>query len=533
MSENISPQGGIIQQEIVYRSPVIPDTIAIEQEIKSKLLGSLLLFTQTFFKFRTGRDFIVSQPIGRESHHIQICRDLTKVFKLDINRELINVAPGSGKSELLRHFVAWCMARYPDSNFLYISYSHERAESNTAIIKDIINLPHYKKMFGVELHPDFTARDSFKTTKGGSVQAFGSSGSITGADGGLPGLDRFSGAIIMDDMHKPDEVFSDTTRTSVLHNYNNTIIHRARGKNVPFIFIGQRLHEDDLPAHFINKDSFTWNKLIIKTVDEAGNIIYPEVYSKENLSKLGEYEFAAQHQQDPQPAGGGIFKATWFTCLAEEPEVLATFITGDSAETDKTYNDATVFSFWGLYKVKHGEVTTDEYALHWLDCLEIRIEPKDLQPQFMQFYYDCMRYKVKPRTIAIEKKSTGVTLLSSIKQLQGMTVIDIDRTKASGNKTARYFSIQPYISSKLVTLPRYGKHNNMCIEHMRKITANNTHRNDDIADVLYDAVKIALIDKSIIGAKKYEEVIRKQDAMVANIANYQAKLLKNRRKAIW
>jgi hypothetical protein len=32
-------------------------------------------------------------------------------------------------------------------------------------------------------------------------------------------------------------------------------------------------------------------------------------------------------------------------------------------------------------------------------------------------------------------------------------------------------------------------------KHMGKITANNTHRHDDICDTLYDGVKIGLIDK--------------------------------------
>ncbi len=35
------------------------------------------------------------------------------------------------------------------------------------------------------------------------------------------------------------------------------------------------------------------------------------------------------------------------------------------------------------------------------------------------------------------------------------------------------------------------------IEHMRKITANDTHRHDDVCDTLYDAIKIALIDKTL------------------------------------
>lgn len=43
-------------------------------EQRAKLTGSLLLFTQTFFPLLTGRDFIISNPDGRESHFITICR---------------------------------------------------------------------------------------------------------------------------------------------------------------------------------------------------------------------------------------------------------------------------------------------------------------------------------------------------------------------------------------------------------------------------------------------------------------------------
>ncbi len=58
--------------------------------------------------------------------------------------------------------------------------------------------------------------------------------------------------------------------------------------------------------------------------------------------------------------------------------------------------------------------------------------------------------------------------------------------------------IQPYVASKQISLPANGRHTKMCVEHMRKITANNTHRHDDICDTCYDAVKIALIDKTIL-----------------------------------
>ena len=37
----------------------------------------------------------------------------------------------------------------------------------------------------------------------------------------------------------------------------------------------------------------------------------------------------------------------------------------------------------------------------------------------------------------------------------------------------------------------------MCVEHLKKITANDTHKHDHICDTLYDACKIALIDQTM------------------------------------
>jgi predicted phage terminase large subunit-like protein len=471
-------------------------------EDRAKLLGSLLLFTMTFYKLRTGRDFVLSEPIGRESHFISICRELTHVFYLRTNLLIINVPPGHGKSELIIHFIAWSMAHYPDCNFLYISYSHELAAKHTYTIKQIINLPYYRKLFNVEIKSDSSAKDNFKTTAGGSVRAFGSAGAITGQDAGLPNLNRFSGGVFMDDMHKPDEVHSDTIRETVKRNYLETIMQRPRGPNVPKVGIGQRLHEDDLFGNLIaGFDGYTWNKVILKSIDDAGNALYPNVNSLDMLrikQETSPYVFASQFQQNPIPAGGGIYKPEWYTCLDEEPAILATFYTVDSAETDKDYNDATVFSFWGIYRVKVNYAETNLLALHWLDCIEIRCEPANLQSEFFNFHAECLtRPYVKPMYAGVEKKSTGVTLSSVLSHTQGLQVIPIDRTRASGSKTARFFEAQPYAASKRITFPAGAKHRPLCVTHMSKITANNTHRHDDIADTHYDAVKLGLIDEVI------------------------------------
>ena len=480
--------------------------IDLEKEQQAaELKGSLLLFTRFFYKHLTGRDFIVSNPPGRESHHITVSKAFTSLFREQQHAYglIINLPPGYGKSVMTSMWVAWCYAHYPDCNFLYISYSHELAAAHTSFIKQIMSSKMYKYLFDIEISSDTRAKDHFMTTAGGSVAAFGSSGAVTGRNAGSPGLDRFSGCVVIDDAHKPNEIHSDSVRESVIRNYNETIMQRPRDNNVPIVFIGQRLHEEDLAAYMMSgRDVRTWDRVILKGIDDAGNALYPQVQSLAYLKELQEkqpFVFYSQIQQEPVPSGGALYKPEWFVVLDFEPKITKTFITADTAETNKSYNDATVFSFWGLYEIETMERKTGIYGLHWLDCMELRIEPKDLKDAFLDFWQDCMRHEIPPLLTAIEKKSTGVTLLSVIKQeLRGMQVRDIERNRSSGSKTQRFLEIQPYIAEKRISFTRNAKHADTCIRHMTKITANEAHRWDDICDTAADAIKIALIDKTLI-----------------------------------
>ena len=393
------------------------------------------------------------------------------------------------------------MSEFPDSQYLYVSYGHDLASKHTEFIRRIIQCPDYQELFGVSIRSDMKAKDHFVTNHGGSVKAFGSSGPITGCDAGLPNQDRFTGAIIMDDLLKPDDAHSSTIREGVTNNYRETILQRPRAPNVPMIYIGQRLHEDDICSHMLSgNDERVWKPVILQALDGAGNALYPEVNPLDQLleKKLkNPYVFSSQYQQEPIPSGGALFKERDFAILDEEPEFVCTFLTCDTAETSKTYNDASVFSFWGLYKIADYGQSQEEYALHWIDCWEMRVEPKELEPNFKSFWSECMLHKTKPRIAAIEKKSTGVTLCSILSDMRGLEVREVKRTKASGSKTARYLEMQPIIASKLISFTRNSKHFDMCIKHMLKITANDSHRHDDICDTVYDAIKIALVDKTL------------------------------------
>jgi predicted phage terminase large subunit-like protein len=483
-------------------------------ELRTDLWASFLLFTRTFFPLVTGRQFVISEPPGRESHYITIAKELSLVSRMQCPSLNINVPPGYGKSVLLCMWTAWTLSRWPNSQYLYISYGKVLATKHTEFIKRVISCSHYRDVFDVSIRHDSKAKDFFQTNHGGAIKSFGSTGAITGQDAGLPNVPHFSGAVIMDDMHKPDEVHSDTIRASVIQNYKETILQRPRAPNVPIIYLGQRLHEDDLTAYLMSgQDERTWKSVILKSIDDAGNALCPTINPLAQLREKQDknpYVFASQYQQDPMPAGGALFKPENFVLMADEPKIIKTFITADTAETSKSYNDATVFGFFGLYEIEFNNQKTGQYGIHSLDCWEVRVEPKDLQDEFMSFYSDCMLHPVKPLVAAIEKKSTGVTLISTLKEVRGLEIRDVKRTKASGSKTERFLEMQPIIAAKLISFTHGAKHVDLCINHLIKITANDTHRHDDIADVFYDAIKIGLIDRTLLnqatGARDYEAV---------------------------
>jgi len=467
-------------------------------EFIAKSRASYYYFANAFFEILTRREFIVSNPVGREPHTLTVAKQLRRCFELEINRLMINIPPGHHKSTLLAVWVAWCEGKYPDCNFLYISYAQPLAAKHTATVRAIMELPEYRMVFPETiLDKNSRARDNFKTTAGGCVVAFGSAGSITGQDAGLPGLNRFSGAVLIDDAHKPDEVHSDTMRNAVIENYNQTIKYRPRDfSRVPIICMGQRLHDADLCQFLLDgKDGYVWERIVLQSLDKFDNALYPEVFTKESLlieRAVNRYSFSAQHQQEPVPAGDALFREDDFLIFEEEPEILATFICADTAETTKSWNDATAFGFFGLYYTPQNEL-----AIHCLHGVELRVEPRDLEEEFINFYEECRRHRVPPRIAFIEKKSTGVTLVSVLNKLQGIKIWDIERTRASGSKTARFLNIQTFFAQRRFTFTEDARHVRLFINHLTKITANDTHSHDDIADICTDAIIKGLIEQVV------------------------------------
>lgn len=478
-----------------------------DEYYRGLMLGSFMIFVQTFFPIMTGRPFQLAQAPGREPYQLTMARELRASYDgklIDANKKtyqhvLINIPPRYGKTTLMHYFAAWCFANHPESNFIYASYEQTLAALQTLRIREIVSHPEFQRYFDLRLSGVSKAKDYFETVQQGSMFAVGCGGPITGRGCGVRDSDEFGGAFIWDDLIKPNDVMSDTRREAAVSWIYNTAQSRLNNPSkTPIWAIGQMLHESDPYAHLRTRKDFKC--VVISAIDSAGSALDPSIHTIEQLKemqRLQPYVFAAQYMQNPQPAGGGIFKPEWFVMHDQEPEYLRTFITIDTAETDKSHNDATVFSLWGIYKIKMGLIDTGLHGLHWIDCREMRVEPKDLEPQFYAFYMSAMRSSKQPDVCCIEKKSTGTTMISVLKQTQGLRILEVERFRQNNraySKIDRFLECQSYLAARRISFSRGALHVESCIEQCRKITANDTHAFDDIADTMQMAIQCALIE---------------------------------------
>jgi predicted phage terminase large subunit-like protein len=478
-------------------------------KLRDECKCSLLKFTQHFYKLRTGREFIDWPAQSRPSMLSQIIPKLEKVvFENDIEKlkEVLSlyfgVAPRSGKTEIILHFVAWAMSHYPDSLFIYVSYSADVSRYNAKVIRSIMSIPDYNKLFGIYVKSDFKQAHYFGLNTGGEVYGVGSGGPITSKGAGLSGVDRFGGAIIIDDIHKPqDAVYSRASREKVFGWYQNTLSSRFNSRDrTPVIFIAQRIHQEDLPGKLMGvnddgepNDDRVWTPVILPMIDSAGNSLRPDMFTNQQCQdkkRVMPYVWAAQYQQDPTDDANDT------ACRAEE------------------WNDYTAFSFLGLYKRKIGDHTTDDWGIHVLNVLQKRIEAENIEAELEAFFLDCFNFDVKPKVIIIELAGVAYSIAGNLRKKPGIKVVDIQRSSGPRkSKVQRFIDMQPHVKDGLITFQCNARFNDMVIDHMTKITPNESHSHDDVADTLQMACEKCL-DQQII-----QKFIFKKERVIPSISS--------------
>ncbi len=409
-----------------------------------------------------------------------ICSHLTDVLEGRTRRLIINIPPRYGKSLLASVlFPAFILGNNPEAEIICVSYAQGLSEKLADQVRRLMLGQFYTDVFATRLVSPRARLAELKTTKGGSRLATSVEGTLTGRGGNF---------LILDDVLKPSEALSEVQRKSVNQWYDDTVPSRINDKQGgAIIVIMQRLHQDDLVGHLLEKGGWTVLSLpAIAEEDEthifrnarglqtvhrkSGEALHPARESVENIADvertMGPYPYAAQYQQRPAPAGGGLVRWDWFPRYdpADMPVFTRKVQSWDTASKDKEQSDYSVC-------VTIGE--TQDRRFYVLDIFRGRLQFPELKQKLVQ-----LANLHQASNVLIEDSSSGTQLIQMLQREGFARVLPI---RAAGSKYERLSAATGLIQAQKVWLPDQA-HWLGPLQTELSLFPNGTH--DDQADAL-------------------------------------------------
>jgi predicted phage terminase large subunit-like protein len=291
-----------------------------------------------------------------------ICHALDEVYHGAGGRLVITVPPRHLKSETTAvAFVSWILGHNPQMKIMVASYSQDLARLHANLTRRVMESTWYQGLFpATRISARGNRALEIETTAGGVRKAVSVGGSVTGFGADI---------IIVDDCMKADEARSQAIRDETKAWFDNTLQTRLNDKATGrIISIQQRLHEDDLPAYFLEKGYAHLNLPAIAEKEEpvpigkgrthrrkVGDLLSPEREDRAILDRLrrelGPAVFAAQYQQDPIAPEGNLLRMEWFGTYYETPEraefqkIVQSWDTGMSAAPTSDFSVCTTWGF--------------------------------------------------------------------------------------------------------------------------------------------------------------------------------------------
>ena len=154
-------------------------------------------------------------------------------------RVIINAPPRIGKTELVKHYIAWRFLNDPSSSVIYCSYDEKLVARKNREIKDLLiwlgehfDIPELKPL------PQVNGKTEWVNRANGTIIARGTNNALTGSG--------CSTLLVCDDPNKPADRMSATllNRRNVV--FKSTIRNRINTPDVPILIIQQRVASNDL-----------------------------------------------------------------------------------------------------------------------------------------------------------------------------------------------------------------------------------------------------------------------------------------------
>lgn len=417
--------------------------------------------------------------------HFGVCDVMQRAALGELKKSfvVINIPPRVGKTKIMEAAVTWQLGYFPNSQFIYTSYSNDLAKTSVRYIQEVMKSKWYTELFPTRLGAIQQA-DDFSTYQGGRVYGDGVGGSLTGKGAGLKR--KAGGWIVIDDPSKPDEALSKVESDKLRFWFENTIKSRRNSSQwTPIVVCMQRLDPMDLSGFLL--ENYPDDVLHIKFPALVnGESTIPETVDTESLldtQRVNPFAFAAQYQQEPIIIGGNIIKTdNWrYFQYGEFLKFDLKVITCDTAQKAKEWNDFTVLQCWGRQ-------SRPEKRAYLVDQIRGKWSPDQLIKNARVFYEKHHRPTSPISYMGIEEAAAGFTLIQELRK-KGIPARGIVRHK---DKVTRVKDILPYQATGMVYLPNGAPWLPGFLAECAQFREDGKQARDDQVDCFSDGVLIML-----------------------------------------
>lgn len=382
-----------------------------------------------------------------------ICEYLMACYRGEIRRLIINIAPKHLKSSAASiAFPAWLLAHNPGAKIMCASYGQSLSLKLSSKCRKVIESSWYKELFPNTLLDNKKNTESlFLTTMGGYREATSFGGAATGGGGHM---------LIVDDPTNAEEATSETEREKANLWFDETFVSRLDNRKTGCILvIMQRLHENDLTGHLLNKGG--WEHLCLPLIAEKDEILEKGVIRKSRITgeflqpeRIGEAEvielkremgpdaFAGQYQQRPTPKGGNVFKKDWiqyYDKLSFSSMNKYMFI--DPANSKSNKSDYTAIIILG---------TGEDKNYYILDMIRDRINIKERIDLIIHLHK-----KYNPLNVGYQINGTESEPLQLKMEMERLNYrFGVEEIRNNNPKFNRITRLQPPFADKKIYLPR-------------------------------------------------------------------------------
>ena len=419
-----------------------------------------------------------SESFDPNWHVEAMCYRLQNIAEGGSDRLLITVPPRHLKSICTAVALpAWLLGRDPTRRVLVASYGQDLATKHARDFRTVIEADWYRDIFPrMRIDRRKNTESEIVTTAQGGRKAVSVGGSVTGF-----GADF----IVVDDLMKAIDASSVTARQAVKEFYDQTLLSRINDqRSGAIVAIQQRLHEDDLAAHLIEKGDFVHLNLPAIAVEDADvslyngavhrrrkdDLLWPEREPSEVLERIrrdmGSGPFSAQYQQNPVPPDGNRIRWEWFKTYDERPprDFFQLIVQSwDTAMTDEPTSDYSVGMTWG-YREK---------SWYLLDVSRERLAYPGLKRRVIT-----LKKEWNADHVVIEHAATGIPLVRELRDEEDFRVFGLTPRL---DKETRVAAATGKIEQGLVRIPSQAP---WLAEFRQELLAFPNGRYDDQVDSL-------------------------------------------------